>query len=234
MSDDLWALRELAQARRLQEWQYSVVRPTGPGPMLEIGAGIGAFSRLLLDGGASPLLLVEPDGACADELRRALGHDERVEIVQELLPDALSLRSRPAFFRYALAQNVIEHIEDDVAAVRAILDALEPGGELAILVPAHPALFNRLDRSFGHFRRYTQSSLRALVRDAGAELSSIRSFNALGIAGWWAAGKTERVQVTAGPLAVYEQLVRVWRPIEERLRPPLGLSLVARARKPGW
>jgi hypothetical protein len=41
--------------------------------------------------------------------------------------------------------------------------------------------------------------------------------------------------VTLDPrsLAVYEQLVRVARPLEDRLRPPWGLSLVAIGRKPG-
>jgi hypothetical protein len=70
------------------------------------------------------------------------------------------------------------------------------------------------------------------VRDAGAELTSLRSFNALGVPGWWLAGRTHALDITEGPLRAYEALVRVWRPLEERLRPPVGLSLVARARKP--
>jgi SAM-dependent methyltransferase len=201
--------------------------------MLEIGAGIGTFSRLLLDAGASPLVLVEPEDACVSELRDLFGGDERVEIAQELLPEAESVRSRPNYFRYALAQNVLEHIEDDVAALTAVVEALEPGGEVAVLVPAHPFLFGRLDHEFGHFRRYTRPQLRAMIRDAGAELTSLRSFNAFGVPGWWIAGRTERVGIDARSLRVYEALVRVWRPVEELVRPPVGLSLVARARKPG-
>jgi SAM-dependent methyltransferase len=231
-SDELWALKQLAEARRLQSWMFSVLRPGAPGPMLEIGAGIGTFSRLLLDAGASPLVLVEPEDVCVAELRNVFADESRVEVVQELLPESAALRSRPAFFRYALAQNVLEHIEDDVAALAAVVDALEPGGELAVLVPAHPFLYGRLDEGFGHFRRYTRPRLRALIRDAGAELESLRSFNLLGVPGWWIAGRTERLGITEGSLRVYEALVRIWRPVEDRLRPPLGLSLVARARKP--
>ena len=63
--DDLWALRRLAEAQRLQDWMFSVLRPSGPGPMLEIGAGIGTFSTRLLEAGADPLLLVEPEDHCA-------------------------------------------------------------------------------------------------------------------------------------------------------------------------
>ncbi len=211
---------------------FSVLEPSAPGPMLEIGAGIGTFSRLLLDAGASPLLLVEPDDACAQELRRTFDGDPRVAVVQELLPDSPTLRERPASFRYALCQNVLEHIDDDVAALAAVVDALEPGGELAVLVPAHPFLYGRLDEKFGHFRRYTRPGLRALVRDAGAELTSLRSFNMLGVPGWWIAGRTKRLDISEGSLRAYEALVRFWHPVEELVRPPLGLSLVARARKP--
>ncbi|MDX6471100.1 MAG: hypothetical protein QOF75_2903 [Gaiellaceae bacterium] len=230
--DDLWALRQLAGATRLQDWMFSVLRPRGPGAMLEIGAGIGTFSRRLLDAGAGPLLLVEPEQACVDELQRAFGADPRVELAQELLPGAPTLLARPGCFRYALCQNVLEHIEDDAAALAAVVDALEPGGELAVLVPSHPFLHSRLDDRFGHFRRYTRQSLRSLIDDAGAELTSLRSFNLLGVPSWWIAGKTGLLDISDGSLRAYEALVRWWRPVEDRLHPPLGLSLVARAQKP--
>jgi SAM-dependent methyltransferase len=211
---------------------FSVLEPSAPGAMLEIGAGIGTFSRLLLDAGASPLLLVEPESACVAELRIAFDGDPRVEIAQERLPGSPALLARASSFRYALCQNVLEHIEDDVAALASVVAALEPGGELAVLVPAHPFLFGRLDRRFEHVRRYTRPALRALIREAGVELTSLRSFNMLGVPGWWIAGRTERLDISDGSLRAYEALVRWWRPIEELLRPPLGLSLVARARKP--
>jgi hypothetical protein len=54
----------------------------------------------------------------------------------------------------------------------------------------------------------------------------------LGVPGWWIAGRTERLDITEGSLRAYEALVRFWHPVEELVRPPLGLSLVARARKP--
>lgn len=231
MSDDIWALRELAEARRLQDWMFSVLRPREPGPMLEVGAGIGTFSRRLLDAGASPLVLVEPEDAVADILEQELGDDSRVEIVREFLPDAPALRARPSFFSYALAQNVLEHIDDDVGALRAVAESLAPGGEVAVLVPAHPRLYGRLDREFGHARRYTRAAVRRLFASAGLELESLRSFNLLGVPGWLVAGRSEAVGISRSTLRVYEALIRAWRPVEEALKPPVGLSLVARGRK---
>jgi SAM-dependent methyltransferase len=232
MSDDLWALRRLAEAHRLQDWMFSVLRPTAAGPMLEIGAGIGTFSARLLERGADPLLLVEPEEACVSELRHRFGGDRRVEIAQELLPESPALRARGASFTYALCQNVLEHIEDDAGSLAAVVAALEPGGELAVLVPAHPFLFGRLDRRFGHVRRYTRTGLRELFASAGAEVTDLRSFNLLGVPGWIVAGRTGLIDVSDRSLRVFEALARVARPVEDALRPPLGLSLVARGRKP--
>jgi SAM-dependent methyltransferase len=232
VSEEHWALEQLARARRLQDWMFAELRPSAPGPMLEIGAGIGTFSRLLLAAGAAPLVLVEPEPVCVEALERAFSADDRVEIAPELLPEAPSLHSRPGFFRYALAQNVLEHIEDDTAAVAAVVEALASGGELAVLVPAHPRLYGRLDRQFGHVRRYTATRLRQVLADAGAELVSLRNFNLLGVPGWLVAGRTARIGISDRTLAVYEALVGAWRPVEDAFHPPLGLSLVARAQKP--
>jgi SAM-dependent methyltransferase len=231
-TDDVWALQQLAAAHRLKAWMFSALRPTTTGPMLEVGAGIGTFSSLLLESGADPLVLLEPDEACCVELHRRFDSVDRVQIAQEGVPEASTLHDRQNTFGYALCQNVLEHIEDDLAALSAVVRALAPGGELAVLVPAHPFLLNRLDRRFGHFRRYTRARLRSLLADAGAEVIHMRSFNLLGLPGWWLAGRTQQLDITEGSLRVNEALVRIWRPLEDAIHPPVGLSLVARARKP--
>lgn len=100
---------------------------------------------------------------------------------------------------------------------------------MTLLVPAHPRLYGRLDRRYGHFRRYDRDRLAGLVDAAGLELLELRSFNALGIAGWWAKGRAGQPELDERSLRAYEALVRLWRPLEERMRPPFGLSLVAQA-----
>lgn len=228
---DRWALHRLAKARRLRDWMYSTVRPVPGGPMLEVGAGIGTFSELLLRDGADPLVLLEPDVTCADELRQRFEDDARVTVVAETLPDSPVLAGSSGRFGYVLCQNVLEHIDDDGAAAVALAGALRSGGELSVLVPAHPRLYGRLDRRFGHFRRYTRESLVRMLEGAGLRVAAVRSFNALGIPGWWLAGRTELVDISDRSLWLYEALVPLARPLEDAVGPPFGLSLVARARK---
>jgi hypothetical protein len=124
---------------------------------------------------------------------------------------------------------VLEHIEDDVAAVGTLGAALQPDGRLVLLVPAHPSLFSELDRAFGHYRRYTGASLARIVDNAGLRIVDVRSFNLLGIPGWWAKKLRRSRQLGRGSLAAYEALVRFWRPVENRISFPWGLSLVLHA-----
>jgi 2-polyprenyl-3-methyl-5-hydroxy-6-metoxy-1,4-benzoquinol methylase len=66
--------------------------------------------------------------------------------------------------------NVLEHIEDDVAAVRHLQRILKPGGIAVIEVPAGPHLYDVYDRELLHFRRYRMADLLELLRAAGLEI----------------------------------------------------------------
>jgi SAM-dependent methyltransferase len=129
-----------------------------------------------------------------------------------------------------ICQNVLEHIDDDAAAVNAMAGALAPGGRLVLLVPAHPRLYGRLDLAYGHHRRYTKERLRALAQGAGLDVGRLHFFNAAAAPGWWLTshrGGRENIGDTS--LNAFERLVPLLARIEERRRPPFGLSLVMHA-----
>jgi SAM-dependent methyltransferase len=228
----LWDLENLARARRLCDWMFEQFAPFASGEVVEVGAGIGTFSERLLAGGVQRLLLVEPEPACAAALRGRFGLDPRVEVAQELLPGSPALSRRAGAADFVLCQNVLEHISDDAGATAAMAAALRPGGRLTLLVPAHPRLHNDLDRLYDHKRRYTRAGLTRLVADAGLELEELYSFNLLGVAGWWANSFRRSPTVSSASLRAYEMLLRLWQPVERRVRLPWGLSLIAHARRP--
>jgi SAM-dependent methyltransferase len=230
--EQLWDLHNLAEARRLVNWTSELALRHVHGAVAEIGAGIGTYSERMLERGAEPLLLFEPDKACLGVLHSRFGSDARVTISDELLPGSPLLRSYAGRLDAVVSQNVIEHIEDDAGAVRAMAAALKPGGVLSLQVPAHPALYGALDRVYGHYRRYTRDSLRAVMEAAGLEVTEVRPFNLLGVLGWLANRNRSEPRVSAPALKAFEALVVPWRPIEERVRPRWGLSLIAHARRP--
>jgi SAM-dependent methyltransferase len=229
----LWDLEELARARRLCDWMFEQFASRVGPAAVEVGAGIGTFSHRLLDHGVERLLLVEPEPACTYALERRFANDPRVSVAGEHLPAAPSLAASAGQWDFILCQNVLEHIEDDHAAVRAMAAALRPGGRLTLLVPAHPRLYGSLDRAFDHHRRYTRARLREVVAAAGLEVDELYSFNLLGVAGWVVKNRRGAGRIGPGALRAYEALVALWRPVERRLRPPAGLSLIAHAHKPG-
>jgi SAM-dependent methyltransferase len=231
-AEDLWDLEALARADRLGDWMFSRL-PTAQGARVaEVGAGIGTFSQRLLDAGVRELLLIEPEGPCTARLHERFAADDRVRIVEEALPDAPALAGWAGTCDLVVCQNVLEHIADDRGALLAMTTALRPGGTLALLVPAHPWLFNRLDRRFGHQRRYSRKRLRRLAEEAGLKVDRLERFNALGILGWLVEGLAPEPGIRPGALRVYEGALRPWRRLEDRVPMPLGLSLILHASDP--
>jgi SAM-dependent methyltransferase len=225
-TETVWDLEHLAQAQRLADWIFEQFRPYVRGSVAEIGAGIGTYSERIADMGVEDLLLVEPDPECAARLRAAFPN-----VAEETLPDAASLGRGDRDFVVAL--NAIEHIADDHAAVAAMARALRPRGVLTLLVPAHPRLYGRLDAQYGHERRYTPARLRDVVERAGLQTLDLYRFNALGILGWMAKNRTRNPTLDPRSLRAYERILPAYRAlVEDRFRPPVGLSLVVHARRP--
>ena len=224
-TETVWDLENLRRAERLADWIFEQFRPHVRGAVAEIGAGIGTYSERIRAAGVDDLLLVEPDPACAARLRATFPH-----VAEETLPGAPSLR--PGERDFVVALNVIEHIPDDHAAVASMARALRPGGVLTLLVPAHPRLYGRLDSAYGHQRRYTKARLRDVVERAGLEVTDLYRFNALGILGWMAKSLSREPSLDPRSLRAYERLLPAYRAVvEDRFRPPVGLSLVVHARR---
>lgn len=74
---------------------------------------------------------------------------------------------------YLAAFEVLEHIEDDRAALRDWARFLRRGGEIILSVPAHPERWNAADVWAGHYRRYTRQGLANLAAGAGLQIDSI-------------------------------------------------------------
>lgn len=79
-------------------------------------------------------------------------------------------------FPLVMAFEVLEHIEDDTAAMRQWGSWLAPGGTLLMSVPAHPRLWSAADEWAGHYRRYRKQDLVEVVQAAGLEIEHLECF----------------------------------------------------------
>jgi SAM-dependent methyltransferase len=145
----------------------------------------------------------------------------------------------------ALALDVIEHLDEDAAALAETARLVRPGGFLLVTVPALPSLWGQQDVVSHHKRRYTARSLALAFRRAGLVLSWSSYFNTLlfpAVAsvrwGRRALGRAagEDSDFDAGsPGMVNDVLTRVFaaeRHLLGRVSLPIGVSLIAVARLP--
>ncbi len=82
-------------------------------------------------------------------------------------------------FDLAVSLDVIEHLEDDLGALREMRRMVAPGGALLVTVPAYPWLWSGHDEINHHYRRYTRRSLQRVAEQAGWEQVRTTHFNSL-------------------------------------------------------
>ena len=136
--------------------------------LLNVGAGQGTFSQLLERRGFA-VTSVDPSPEAVGLLR------ERVR-GPVFAASAGELPFADAQFDGAVLGEVLEHIEDDLGALREVVRVVRRGGVVAASVPANPAFFGPSDEWAGHHRRYTRESLHELCTRAGLEVERLRAW----------------------------------------------------------
>jgi glycosyltransferase involved in cell wall biosynthesis len=228
--DGYYVLQSMRRARGLNRWILQQFRAFLGERVLEAGCGIGNFTELLLD--RQRLVCVDNDPLYVEMLDWRLGHLENVRTAKFDLSDASAYAGiRGERIDTIVCLNVLEHIKEDEAVLRAYYDLLEPGGHAVILVPAHMWLYGPCDAAIGHERRYTQTELHSKMQAAGFEIVQMGEFNRLGVPGWWLNKKLGRRDLNPRQMRLFEALLPVAKGAEAlRLWP--GLSLIGVGRKP--
>lgn len=123
--------------------------------------------------------------------------------------------------------NVIEHVDDDRAALQHLRSALVPGGKAIVLVPQGPWNHGTLDEVLGHRRRYTKQALRSLAASCGFRVAELLEFNRVGTAAWLMNGKIlRRRSFGLGQIFALNLLTPLLRALD-RILPLPSLSLIA-------
>ena len=202
--------------------------PSPGGQILEIGCGTGHNLPML--SGFGHVDALELDDAMRGLAEKRLGR----EIMRAPLPEIADVPDR----RYDLigAFDVIEHIDDDHAAVASIATKLKPGGKFVMTVPAHSWMWSAHDVVNHHKRRYSKRSLKALIKGSPLRLDSVGYFNSL----LFPAAVADRLvskargredidlKLPAAPLnKALERTFAAERHVIGRLPLPIGLSLYA-------
>lgn len=229
-------LESMSLARNYHRWILDLFAPHLGRRVVEVGAGTGSFSEMLLGRGPESLTLVEPDAGMHRLLAERVGSlptRARVRIFNDTFASVarrVAQEERPDSIVYV---NVLEHVREDEAELRLAAGALPAGGRVFLFVPAFPWLYGSFDRQVGHQRRYTRAELAEKCARAGFRVLRSVYFDAAGVLPWWLKYRVLRSEKME-PAAVkfYDDFcVPVVRRVEAIVPPPLGKNVLLVAEK---
>ena len=139
--------------------------------ILEIGCGTGHNLPMLAHFGEVEAIEIDPAA-------RAIASQRIGRSVSAAPLPVLPGVERGAYDLIAVL-DVVEHIEDDVAALKAMAACLKPGGKILITVPAHQWMWSAHDVVNHHHRRYSKKTLRDALHRAGLRERKLGYFNSL-------------------------------------------------------
>jgi SAM-dependent methyltransferase len=219
--------QRMRHARNYFEWQAKLVCAAVGRRVLEIGCGVGNFTRHL--GGRELVVGIDTDPACIAQHRRNLGSPGNlVTREMDILDDSVR-ELREYCLDSIVCLNVLEHVSDDHRAMRQMADLLPPDGQVVLIIPAFEALYGPIDRNLGHFRWYSKTSVRVLAAASGFRVKQLRYMNGIGFFGWWFNARIlKREEQSDSQIRAFDRIiVPVLSRLEELLPPPVGQSLFA-------
>jgi len=222
----------MTRARNYFAWQSRLAAHELGRRVVEVGCGVGNFTATLLNREA--VIAVDNDPDCLARLRERFPNAPNLHIEHgDAGDDAFRdlARYRPDS---CVCLNVLEHIEDDVKALRNMAAVIVPGGVVVLLLPAFPALYGPIDANLGHYRRYSKRDLTALAASAGLRLRRARYMNTAGFFGWWINARILRRHTqSTGQIEIFDRfLVPLMSRLEAAVPPPFGQSIFAVMEKP--
>jgi len=215
-------------AHNYRKWLYSLMKDALGERILEIGSGVGNYTYFLLQHGAVWATDVEDSyleflarqfskykNCRIDKLKLDVWDEKTCNKVGTFHPDTI------------VCLNVLEHVNHDDAVVHAIMNCLEIGGHLVLIVPALPFLYCSMDKRYGHYRRYrSQDAYRLIKGYPNARVVRCQYFNIVGIVGWLNHILLKRNHLSRHQIQLFDKLVPFLSFVERIIPTPIGLSLM--------
>ena len=229
-------LEAMSFAINYHQWVLQIFSPFIGTRIVEVGAGTGSFSEMILQKNIQSMSLVEPSKEMYKMLGERVGRLQtgvQIETYNSVfvnVADHIKSSQQPDSIVYV---NVLEHIADDVTELRTVHRTLSTTGRVFIFVPALRWLLGSFDEQIGHFRRYTKDELEDKCRRAGFKILESKYLDLAGIIPWWIKYRLLRSNtMEANLIAVYDKyFIPVAKVIESRIKLPIGKNIVLIAEK---
>jgi len=219
------SLAVLATVYHYNHWIFSTIRDFLGPAVLEVGSGTGNITQFLLN--SQELCCLEPFEPYRRYLATRFEKHLNVAVFPHRIEECPNADVPVGRFDSVICLNVLEHIADDIQALKAFRRVLKKGGRAIVFVPALPILFGEMDRAMGHQRRYTLRSLRRAFLEADLRPVRGRYMNLAGALPWWWRGRVRRKRtIPESETRMFDRMVPLLSAIERIIPPPVGQSVL--------
>ena len=223
--EGLETLSVIEKANKFNKWMYETIKPYSKGRILEIGCGIGNISEFFINDNFDIVLSDLRDNYIEIVKNKFTNEVIKIDLVD--VDFDTKHKDLIGTFDTVFALNVVEHIKDDHKAIENCKKLLKNQGHLIILVPAYQTLFNNFDVELEHYRRYTQKSLKQLIKANQLNIIKTFSFNVIGILGWFVSGSLlKKKTIPEGQMGLFNTLVPVFKLADILTLKKIGLSVI--------
>ena len=220
-------LLQIQLAPNYTQWVLSLISQHLGKRILEIGSGVGTLTARLLKQ-AEMVCALEPNPYCVSRLKADLAEYSQLVVLNKSLEDCAPCEFDSYRFDTLLCCNVLEHIKDDLRALRTFREILaRHGGKVILWLPAVPSAYGPIDKAVGHYRRYSRDGILAMVRNAGMRPVTSRYSNIAGLLGWLVNAHIRRCTAQSdSQILLFNRLVPFLSLVEKVIPPPIGMSLL--------
>jgi SAM-dependent methyltransferase len=170
------------------DWMFDEIKQYVSGDTLEVGSGKGTFSkRLLTLNSLNSLVLSDISKEYISDLNSKFSSSSKT-ILLDIGKEKDLKNLVKGSFDTIVCLNVLEHVKGDLEALKNLYLLLRKNGKLIILVPSYNWLYNSLDKSVLHYRRYNKKYLFNLIKNTNFKIENYFYFNAISIFGWFVNG----------------------------------------------
>lgn len=221
-------LESMNQADWYNQWTLNKIKKYLNGKILEVGCGIGNFTKELLNFGEVYGIDIRED--YVQKIKRNLRVKNAHIGVGDIEKGEYFFKERK--FDTIVCINVLEHIENDNEAIKNMYKVLEDQGILILIIPAYSLLYGEIDKSIGHFRRYSKEDIRQRLEKEKFRILQFKTLNLIGAIGWFISGKVLRNKIVdQSKIKVFSLLAPIFLRIEDLINPPFGTSFLIIAKK---
>ncbi len=228
MSDMFKTLSVMRGSNRYNAWLYSSIKDHLQGVVLDIGSGLGEIARHFKEQCIEEVILSDRDPLMLNALGTARFPLKKYRVLALDIADPKAVNGHPGGIADTVTCiNVLEHIPQDIIALKHMKHFLKKGGKIVLFVPALPVIYGSLDRLVDHHRRYTKRTLGEIIEKAGFIIKEGYYMNMFGIMTWFLAGQVLRQkEFHKEACHMLDKIVPSLRTLESLGSPPLGQSLI--------